>query len=256
MMRVLLTSLAVLTCWSAAAIADEAEDAKRYTACMDRARAAPAEGLALAEAWIKEGETVAGRHCRAVALIGLGREEQAVEALDALGADIEQQQPDLAAGLYHQAGMVEFDAGRFDAASALLDRALKLSPDSVELLIDRALVFGARKDYSSALDRLEHARTVAPTRADVLVLIGSAQRQLGHGKRAEESIDAALALDPQNVAALLERGILRRLAGNNEGARSDWERIRQLAPNSPEAATAAANLKLLDQQGAAGAPAQ
>ncbi len=66
----------------------------------------------------------------------------------------------------------------------------------------------------------------------------------------------ALALDPQNVAALLERGILRRLAGNNEGARSDWERIRQLAPNSPEAATAAANLKLLDQQGAASAPAQ
>ena len=34
MMRVLLTALAVLTCWSAAALADEAEDAKRYTACM------------------------------------------------------------------------------------------------------------------------------------------------------------------------------------------------------------------------------
>jgi tetratricopeptide (TPR) repeat protein len=256
MMRVLLAGLAVLACLSTAAFADEAADAKRYAACMERARSAPAQGLALAEAWIKEEETVPARHCRAVALIGLGREEQAVEALNALGGDIEPHQPALAADLYHQAGMVEFEAGRPDSASALLDRALKLTPDSVELLIDRALVFGAQKNLPSALGTLEHAHTVAPTRADVLVLIGSAQRQLGHGKRAEESIDAALALDPQNVAALLERGILRRLAGDNEGARADWERIRQLAPDSPEAASAAANLTLLDQQGASGAPAQ
>ena len=117
-------------------------------------------------------------------------------------------------------------------------------------------MFGAQKNFPSALDTLEHARDVAPTRADVLVLIGSAQRQLGRGKRAQESIDAALALDPQNVAALLERGILRRLASDNEGARADWERVRQLAPDSPEAASAAANLKLLDQQGAGDGPAQ
>jgi len=255
-MRVVPAVLVALLCWSAAALADEAEDAKRYAACMERARAAPAEGLEIAEAWIKEGETVPGRHCRAVALIGLGRDEQAVDALNALGGDIEPHQPQLAADLYHQAGMVEFDAGRPDSASALLDRALKLTPDSVELLIDRALVFGGQRNFQSALDSLEHAHTVAPTRADVLVLIGSAQRQLGHGKRAQESIDAALALDPQNVAALLEHGILRRMTGDNEGARSDWERIRQLAPDSPEAASATANLKLLDQQGASGAPAQ
>jgi tetratricopeptide (TPR) repeat protein len=255
-MRVVLPVLVALLCWTAAALADEAEDAKRYAACMERARAAPAEGLEIAEAWIKEGETVPGRHCRAVALIGLGRDEQAVEALNALGGDIEPHQPQLAADLYHQAGMVEFDAGRPDSASALLDRALKLTPDSVELLIDRALVFGTLKKFPSALETLEHAHTVATTRADVLVLIGSAQRQLGHGKRAQENIDAALALDPQNVAALLEHGILRRMTGDNEGARSDWERIRQLAPDSPEAASATANLKLLDQQGATGAPAQ
>ena len=129
MMRISAAVLLALLCWSAASLADEAEDAKRYAACMERARSAPEEGLALAEAWIKEGETVAGRHCRAVALIGLGRDEQAVEALNALGGDIEPHQPALAADLYHQAGMVEFEAGRPDSASALLDRALKLTPD-------------------------------------------------------------------------------------------------------------------------------
>src|SRR5262249_52361963 len=148
------------------------------------------------------------------------------------------------------------DAGRPDAAGALLDRALKLAPDSVEVLIDRALVFAARKDFSSALDSLERARTIAPARPDILVLIASAHRQLGHKKRAEEILDAALAIDPDNAAALLERGILKRLAGDDEAARADWERVRQLAPDSPEAEGATANLKLLDQQGAAGAPVQ
>jgi tetratricopeptide (TPR) repeat protein len=254
--RKFFAAIALIACWCTTALATEAEDAKRYAACMERARSAPAEGLALAEAWIKEKETVPGRHCRAVALIGMGRGEQAVGALDALGAEIEGHQPALAADLYHQAAMVEFDAGRPDAASALMDRALKLTPDSVELLIDRALVFGARNDYASALDRLEHARKLAPARPDVLVLIASAHRQLGHRQRAEESLNAALAIDPENVAALLERGILRRLAGDNEAARADWERVRALAPDSPEAETATANLKLLDQSGSASTPAQ
>ena len=59
-----------------------------------------------------------------------------------------------------------------------------------------------------------------------------------------------------NAEALLERGILRRLRGDKEGARADWERVRALAPDSPEAETAAANLKLLDQPAPAGAESE
>ena len=255
-MKRLVLAFAALV-WSAAGtFATEAEDAQRYAACMEHARAAPADGLAEAEAWLTQSETVAGRHCRAVALIGLGRDEQAVAALDALGRQMEVHDPALAADLYRQAATVEFDAGRLDAASVLQDRAFKLAPDSVELLIDRALLFGARGDYAKALQTLERARVLAPARADVLVLTASAHRPLGHRQLAEESLGAALALDPGNVAALLEHGILRRLGGDDEGARADWERVRALAPGSPEAETAAANLKLLDEPGPTGEPTQ
>ena len=253
MMRLIL-GLAALA-WSAAgAYAGETAEAARYAACMERARTTPAAGLAQAEAWLTEAETVAGRHCRAAALIGLGREEEAVAALDALGRRLEESDPALAADLYHQAAMVWFEAGRLEAASALQDRALELAPESVELLIDRALVQAAGKDYAAALQSLERARALAPARTDVLVLIASAQRRLGHADLAQESLESALAIEPDNGAALLERGILRRLGDDDEGARADWERVRGLAPDSPEAATAAANLKLLDEPAPAESP--
>ena len=79
------------------------------------------------------------------------------------------------------------------------------------------------------------------------MLTAAAHRLLGRPEPAQQALEAALALDPDDAGALLERGILRRLQGDKEGARADWERVRRLEPGSPEAETAAANLALLDQ---------
>jgi tetratricopeptide (TPR) repeat protein len=240
--------------WCAAAAAETPDaDAERYAACMESARSDPAKGLIEANAWLAEKETVAGRHCRAAALSGLGRGEDAAADLVAIGSGLEESDPQLAADLYRQAAMVQLDAGRVSEAEALQDRGLKLAPASVELLIDRALLQAQREDYAGALKTLGRAREVAPARADVLVLTASAHRLLGHRDRAEESLAAALALEPEDPAALLERGILRRLREDKEGARADWERVRELAPGSPEAETAAVNLDLLDAPASAGA---
>ena len=57
---------------------------------------------------------------------------------------------------------------------------------------------------------------------------------------------AALKLAPDNPDGLLERGILRRLKGNDAGARADWLRAARLAPETPTAAAAQANLARLD----------
>jgi tetratricopeptide (TPR) repeat protein len=245
MRRILILCVAALASWAPAHGA--ATDSARYEACMEAARAAPKEGLQTAEAWLAEVESTAGRHCRAVALIGLGREEEAVAALDALGRRIEEREPALAADLYRQAAMVRLQAGRLDAAEKLQDRGLKLAPDSVELLIDRALLLGARKKYEDALSVLERAHALAPARVDILVLSASAHRMLGQEELAKLSLVSALEIEPGDPAALLERGMLRRLDGDAEGARADWVRVRTIAPDSPEAETAARNLKLLEE---------
>lgn len=241
--------LLLATCLCAgAAVAEPLAEGPRYDACMEKARAAPAEGLTLAEAWLAEAESAAARHCRAAALIGLGRDEEGVAALEGLGRRMEEREPALAADLYRQAALVEFEAGKLDEAERLQDRALELAPGSVELLIDRALLAGARADYAGALRTLEDARALAPLRADLLVLMASAHRLLGHAGLARDSLEAALAIEPDSPAALLERGILRRLGGDEDGARADWERLRALAPGSPEADAARAHLALIGQE--------
>jgi tetratricopeptide (TPR) repeat protein len=254
-MRRLAAIAAALACCAGAHAQTDAE-AERYAACMERARTAPAEGLIQANAWLAERETVPARHCRAAALSGLGRTQDAAADLEALALGLEQTDPALAADLYRQAGMVQLEAGRLEEAEELQQRGLKLAPESVELMMDRALLLGARDDYGEALKVLERARVLAPARADLLVLTASAQRLLGQADRAEESIAAALALEPDNPAALLERGIMRRLADDKEGARADWERVRALAADSPEAETAAANLKLLEEPAPVGAESE
>ena len=61
---------------------------------------------------------------------------------------------------------------------------------------------------------------------------------------ARAAIERALALVPDNAEALLERGILRQLRGDDAGARADWERAVEVAPDSVAADLARQNLSL------------
>jgi hypothetical protein len=53
-------------------------------------------------------------------------------------------------------------------------------------------------------------------------------------------------LEPGNPEALLERGILHRLAGDDAAARSDWLEVTIIAKGTPTAAAAQNNLEKLD----------
>ena len=59
-------------------------------------------------------------------------------------------------------------------------------------------------------------------------------------------VEQALRLNPKHAAGLLERGILRRLDGNKAGARTDWLKIITIAPGTPAARSAQANLEKMD----------
>ena len=61
-----------------------------------------------------------------------------------------------------------------------------------------------------------------------------------------EDVQLALALAPRLPEALLERGILRRAAGDLAGARDDWLQIRMGAPDSVAAETAGRLLEQMD----------
>ena len=225
---------------------DDQQQAAQYLACMDLTDNDADQALEAAQTWIDLGGGDPARHCAAVALQRLGLHRAAGEALEELSASLEQAFVYLQVPILIQAGQAWFDAGELDRAHAIQSAALARQPNNVDLLVDRSMTAAAFSDFEAALSDLTRAQSNAPERADILVLRASAYRYLDQPGRAMADVEWALELDPGNAEGYLERGNLRRLAGDDQGARDDWIEAVNLAPATPTASAAQANLAKLD----------
>lgn len=225
---------------------EDREQASRYLNCMDLTDTNPDQALEAAQTWIDLGGGDPARHCAAVALMRLGHYRAAGEELEKLSASLEKSFVYLQIPILIQAGQAWFDAGELDRAHAIQSAALARQPNNVDLLVDRALTSAAFNDFESALSDLTRAQSNAPDRADILVLRATAYRFLDQLERAMADVEWAIELDPENGPGFLERGNLHRLAGDNQGARDDWIEAANLAPSTPTAQAAQANLANMD----------
>jgi tetratricopeptide (TPR) repeat protein len=245
-LRILTAALLTLAPLHAEAQADDPELAAQYQACMDLAETDPDEALEAAETWVDLGGSDPARHCAAVALMRLGHYEAAGQELETLAASLEPAFAFLQIPVLVQAARAWLEAGKVDRAYAVQTTALAREPNNIELLVDRAETAASVGNFIAAMDDLNRALSHAPNRADILVLRASAHRFLDQRENAMTDVEAALSLDPDNAEGLLERGNLRRLAGNDAGARDDWLRVTRVAPDTPAAEAAQANLAKLD----------
>ncbi|HEX9647166.1 MAG TPA: hypothetical protein VGB88_06685 [Alphaproteobacteria bacterium] len=219
----------------------------RYAACVALAESAPAGALETAERWLAEGgDTDAARHCRALALVGVGRAGDAAAELTRL-ADGAEAPPAVRASLYEQAGNAWLLGGRADLAKAAFDRALALAPGAVEAHIDRARAEAALGDWWAAVEDLGRALDAEPARDDALALRASAWRRLEAWELAGDDVARALAVNPANADALLERAILALHAEQIDAARVDLGRVLMLAPGGVAASLARDYLAELDR---------
>jgi len=217
-----------------------------YAACMALAQTDPQRAFDEAEIWAARGGGEAAQHCAAVSLFGLGRHIEAAQRLERLAGGMVAGAAGPRAKVLAQAGQAWLLAGEGVRARQALSQALELTPGDIELLIDRSIAWATSGQYWEAVDDLNLATEISPARADVLVLRASAYRSLEVTDLASDDLSRALALDPGNPDGLLERGILRRLAGDAAGARADWTQILESVPASPAAEAARSNLKNLD----------
>jgi tetratricopeptide (TPR) repeat protein len=181
--------------------------------------------------------------CEALAVLALGDPIEAATRLEAIAARSSVPRPARAA-LFAQAAQAWLIAGDANRSFGAATLALTLTPDDLELLVDRAAALGALGRYREALTDLDRVLALDPDRPDALVFRAAAMRQLDRTDVARRDVDRALAIEPDNAEGLLERGILRQLAGDDEGARRDWERVMTVAPGSAAADLAAQNLAL------------
>lgn len=214
-----------------------------FERCLLLLRSDPEAARAFAETWDRDGGGEGARQCQALALLALGEPAVAAQRLETLAT--RSAAGGLArAAVFAQATQAWLMAGEANRAYGAATLALTLSPEDVDLLVDRAVTLGSLSRYGEAIEDLDRALTLDPDRAEALVFRAAAHRHMDRVELAARDIERALAADPGNAEARLERGIIRQLGGDAAGAREDWERAIALSPNSPTADIAAQNLAL------------
>jgi tetratricopeptide (TPR) repeat protein len=247
--RLVLLALAAVIVPAPSPVAAEVLDhAAEYDACLTLAKSEPEAGFESALAWQVMGGGDAAQHCAAVALVELGHYPEAAARLEALAETTSRTRPELAPEILAQAGQAWLLAGNHERAYAVQTAALELSPDNVELLVDRGVTLAKAENYGEAVTDLSRALRFVSNRPDILVYRANAYRMLDDRPRALADVEQALMLDPENPEGLLERGNLRRLNGDLDGARQDWVRAAVLAEGQPTGEAAQANLAALDVQ--------
>lgn len=238
-----LALLAAVSCVPARAETIVARD--EYRKCLILAKTKPEDGWEEALAWQSLGGGEAARHCGAVALIGLGKHDEAAKRLETL-ADESRRGPEVKAEMLAQAAQAWILTGNLVRADAALRTALKVMPGHPDIVLDHAVTLGQLNRFDEAEARLAEVLKAQPNRIEALALRASALRYLDRLAEARQDVERALELDPLYPDALLERGMLHRLDGKDAMARRDWLRVIEILPESAAADHARRNIEMLD----------
>jgi len=227
-------------------LADQAAQEKKYQSCMKLAQKTPKAALKQAMEWEKSDGGEAARHCVAAAYMGLKQYDDAAMELERIAQTMPQVKAPIMAQLFGQAAQAWMRMEKPDRALADINQGLKLNKKSVDLLVFRAIIYGNQEKYFEALDDLNTAYDLTSDRSTILILRATAYRKLEQPDLAKDNIEMALKADPNDPDALLERGTQRAAAGDKDGARTDWLKAIEIAPDSPTAEDAKVGLADLD----------
>ncbi len=240
-------AVAALTALMAVAPAfGQSADESEYAACLKLLDHDAEAAFESALAWQDIGGGAPAQHCAALALVRLGRPAEAAARLEALAADLADARPWLRAGVLAQAGQAWLTADQPERAHAAFTVALEITPEAPEIYIDRAQALAQAGAFWAAIDDLSQAIELAPGRADAYAFRASAYRYIDNLELALDDAERALALASDDPIALLERGNIRRLQGDEAGARADWLHVLSVAPGGHAADDARTNLERLD----------
>ena len=201
-----------------------------YQACVAKVAQKPDDALEDAQVWSNQGGGLAAEHCAALAELALDRPGAAAMRLDAIARSAELASDDDRADILDQAGNAWLLAHQGAAAEADFTASLKFAPTDGDTWADRGRARAMLRHWAAAESDLTVALGYVG-RPELFVFRAAARRALNRMKDARADIDSALKLDPRNADALVERGSLKLIAGDKQGARADWREVLTIAPD-------------------------
>lgn len=121
----------------------------------------------------------------------------------------------------------------FEAAQALLDRAVELEPTNIKPLLRRGAVRIAREDYAGAREDYDRAVDLDPADVEALKGQGGVATLEGRYNDAIVSYSVALRLDPSDADAMNGRAIAYYQTGRADRALNDYRAIQAAVPSWP-----------------------
>jgi aspartate beta-hydroxylase len=104
-----------------------------------------------------------------------------------------------------QAAQSAANAGRWDEAEKIWLEIRRREPRHPRAAFSLGVHAMQRRDFAGACQLLEEARTLAPQDLFTLLTLSKARQHAGDEKGEAEALDAALALDPYYLPALLAK---------------------------------------------------
>lgn len=190
-----------------------------------------------AQDWMKHDGGRAAQHCLAMAQVELGDEQTAAQELDDLARKEPFTGPLSSASqrvvIAVEAAQAWLAASLPTNAVSIAEYGLSVRPNDEGLTLVKARAELALNDPDSVIKDVGALVASSPNvGVDAYVLLASAERRRGQLQQASVHVAKALDRAPENPEALLERGIIRGQRGDSAGARDDWQRVLDLAPDT------------------------
>ena len=228
----------------------------RLLACMREARNDPAQAITTAIDWLQGTSGAPAskpQECLGFAYMGILRWQAAkdsfVMARDARVFDDYAERARLGA----MAGNAALAGGSNGQALALLRRAQEdalTAQDNAlagQIASEKARALVAQDRADDAATALEQARDLAPQNADIWLLSATLARRMDDLPNAQNWIETADLLAPNNPSIGLEAGVIAMLGGFEDAARNSWLSVVATSGGTPQAETARAYLAQLEQ---------
>ena len=223
--------------------------------CLTLASEQPQAALDYAQGWREKSEgaldLAQSAHCLGLAMVQLGRLEEAQKVFDLAAGEAPEDNLPYAARLTAMAGNTAMARGKPDEALPLIDRAGGMAiaaedkPLAAQLRVDLARTLVALGRDTDADSALAEARDADAENGEAWLLSATMSRRMKRYGEAQQQIERAGDLAPRDAAVGLEAGVIAALSGREEDAIRSFQSVLLVAPGSYQAERAKGYLEQL-----------
>ncbi len=138
------------------------------------------------------------------------------------------------ASTYHKLGVGQKDAKMIEQAESLYNQCLDLQPNHVDCHRGLAVLLAESGRPDSAMALLKNWATANPGMSDARIELARLYQEYGQTKTAEQYLDEALALNPNDHRAWTARGQMRESSGDLGQALQNYQQSLAINSLQPE----------------------